>query len=197
MDGKTWQKHISSSSNRWLFEKEIFRYWEEAMPPMATLLKVTENQSIWIILIKWRHQDAGTLSLREKNEFHHCIEQLERVDCPFFSFLFFSDTEQRRLYLTPPHHPHLSPGLTATSTAHPLLPSGPPALEPHKGALTREKKEPVPLGRDYIPVRFFSPLGRPPLNPPLPWLESEQGKAGWVQKKAPYMCDEVLHCCMK
>lgn len=136
---------------------------------------VFKEKKIWIPLLCWAAR-KGRLS---------------------FLFFSFSDTVQCRLYLTPPHHPHLSPGLTATSTAHPLLPSGPPALEPHKGALTREKKEPVPLGRDYIPVRFFSPLGRPPLNPPLPWLESEQGKAGWVQKKAPYMCDEVLHCCMK
>lgn len=87
----------------------------------------------------------------------------------------------------PVHHFHLSPGLTATSTAHPLLPSGPQALEPHKGALTREKKEPVPLGRDYILVRFFSPLGWPPLNPPLPWLESEQGKAGWIEKRSTHV----------
>lgn len=167
------------------------------MPTMALLLKVTENQHILIILIKWTHQDAGSLSLRKKKLWIPLLYWAARKGRLSFLFFFYSDTVQRRLYLTPPHHPHLSPGLTATSTAHPLLPSGPPALEPHKGALTREKKEPVPLGRDYIPVRFFSPLGWPPLNPPLPWLESEQGKAGWVQKKAPYMCDEVLHCCMK
>lgn len=66
----------------------------------------------------------------------------------------------------PPHQ--VSPGLAATTIAYPPLPSGPQALQFHKGALTREKKEPVPLGRDYIPIRFFSPLGQPPLNPPLP-----------------------------
>lgn len=97
-----------------------------------------------------------------------------------------------------PQQPPSPPwGLTATSTTHPALPSGPQALEPHKGGRTREKKEPVALGRDYIPVRFFSPLGRPPLNPPLPWLESEQAKAGWPRKKGPYMCDEVLRCCIR
>lgn len=91
----------------------------------------------------------------------------------FLFFYFFA-------MVRPDPHPHLSLGRTATSTAYPWLPSGPQALEPHKGALTREKKEPVPLGRDYILVRFFSPLGQPPLNPPFPWLESEQGKAGWI-----------------
>lgn len=96
-----------------------------------------------------------------------------------------------------PHPHHISPGLAATTIAYPPLPSGPQALQLHKGALTREKKEPVPLGRDYIPIRFFSPLGQPPLNPPLPWLESEQGKAGWVEKKVPHMSDEVLHSCME
>lgn len=94
-------------------------------------------------------------------------------------------------------HPRLSWGLAATTIAYPPLCPGPQALELHKGALTREKKEPVPLGRDYIPIRFFSPLGQPPLNPPLPWLESEHGKAGWIQKKGPDMSVEVLHSCME
>lgn len=112
---------------------------------------------------------------------------LDVVKCYFEQF----DCKNYKYYF------HLFPGLAAASTAHLPFPSGPRALEIHKGALTREKKEPVPLGRDYILVRFFSPLGQPPLNPPLPWLESEQGKAGWTEKKGTHMSNEVLHCCIE
>lgn len=72
------------------------------------------------------------------------------------------------------------------------IPFRPWALEIHKDLNKRGAKL---HGQDYILVRFFSPLGQPPLNPPLPWLESEQGKAGWTEKKGTHMSNEVLHCC--
>lgn len=94
---------------------------------------------------------------------------------------------------TPRPHCHSQRASYCTLHIHSL----PANTSSQRELLTREKKEPEALGRDYILVKFFSPLHRPPLNPPLPCSESEQARTQCIKREGPHKNQWSVHSWME